>query len=137
MPNIGTFSTRWNNYRPSKKLWIWSMVGISCLTMVLGFTLGGWIPVGRATVMADIAARDATTKLIASICVQKFVSSADAAKSLAMLKESTSWQRAGFIENGGWMTIPGVDDTVPGAADLCAVTLLDMKELPESAADAT
>ncbi len=137
MSNIDTFSTRWNNYRPSKKLWICSMVGISCLTMVLGFTLGGWIPAGRASVMADIAARDATSKLVASICVQKFVSSADAAKSLAVLKKASSWQRAGFIENGGWMTIAGVDDTVPGAADLCAVRLLDMKKLPETVADAT
>jgi hypothetical protein len=54
-----------------------------------------------------------------------------------MLKKASSWQRAGFIENGGWMTIAGVDDTVPGAADLCAVRLLDMKELPEAVADAT
>lgn len=137
MSNIDTFSRRWNNYRPSKKLWIWSMVGISCLTMALGFTLGGWIPSGRATVMADIAARDATSKLVASICVQKFVSSADAVTSLAMLKKTSSWQRAGFIENGGWMTIDGVDETVPGAADLCAVRLLDMKDLPETVAGAT
>ena len=137
MSNIDTFSTRWNNYRPSKKLWIWSMVGVSCLTMMLGFTLGGWTPAGRASVMADIAARDATTKLIASICVQKFVASADAAESLALLKEASSWQRTGFIENGDWMTIAGVDHTVPGAADLCAATLLDMKELPETVADST
>jgi hypothetical protein len=137
MSNADTWLARWSNYRPSKKLWIWSIVGSSCLTIVLGFTLGGWVPAGRATVMADIAARDAKTKLVSSICVQKFVSSADAAESLAMLKKASSWQRAGFIENGGWMTIAGVDDTVPGAADLCAVRLLDMKELPEAVADAT
>lgn len=137
MPNVDRLSARWNNFQPSKKLWIWSMVGSSCLTMVLGFTVGGWIPAGRATVMADIAARDARSNLVASICVQKFVSSADAAESLARLKETSSWQRAGFIENGGWMAIAGVDDPLPGTADLCAVRLLDMKELPEAVADAT
>ena len=137
MSDINSFSTRWKAYRPTKKLWIWSMVGVSCLTVVLGFTLGVWVPIGRATVMAEIAARDATAKLVASICVQNFLSSTDAPERLAMLKKTSSWQRAGFIEKGGWMTVPGVDETVPGAADLCAVRLQDMEDLPETVVDAT
>ncbi|WP_246827121.1 hypothetical protein [Rhizobium binae] len=55
----------WRDYRPSKRVWAWSMFGASALTMFIGFTLGGWLPVGRANVMANIAARNARAALVA------------------------------------------------------------------------
>ncbi|TWC78325.1 hypothetical protein FB593_1129 [Rhizobium sp. SJZ105] len=135
MSDTETFSTRLNNYKPTKTLWIWSMIGISVVTMVVGFTVGGWTTGGNATLMANTAAKDAKSEIVSSICVQKFASSADAAKNLVTLKETSSWQRDDFIEKGGWVNIAGVDK-VDGAADLCAKTLADMKDLPVVAPDA-
>lgn len=132
MSDTPTFSTRFENYKPTKTLWFWSMVGISVVTMVVGFTAGGWTTGGTAKKMAATSASEATAKLASSICVQKFAASPDAVQNLAALKETSSWQRDAYIEKGGWMTIAGVDK-VDGAAKLCAQKLVDMNEIPAAA----
>ncbi|PKA39904.1 hypothetical protein CWR43_29955 [Rhizobium sullae] len=120
----------WATYQPSKSVWAWSVVGASVLTMIVGFTWGGWTTGGRASVMADIAARNARAGLVADMCVEKFVSSADAAANLKALKAASSWERDSFIEKGGWTTIAGVEKSIPNAADRCAEALIEMKEIP-------
>ncbi|KWV54803.1 hypothetical protein AS026_38225 [Rhizobium altiplani] len=122
----------WSSYRPSKTLWGWSLVGASALTMVLGFTWGGWTTSGRAGVMTDIAVRDARADLVASVCVHNFVTANDAADNLKSLKAKSSWERDDFIKEGGWATIAGIDETVTNATDDCADQLMKLKELPQA-----
>lgn len=122
----------WSGYRPSKTLWGWSIVGASALTMVLGFTWGGWTTSGRANVMTEIAVRDAKADLVASICVHNFVTANGAENNLKTLQAKSSWQRDDFITEGGWAKIAGIDGTVTNAADTCADQLVKMKELPPS-----
>ncbi|MBY5371122.1 hypothetical protein HFO93_29445 [Rhizobium leguminosarum] len=126
----------WSNYRPSKTLWAWSIVGASALTMALGFTWGGWTTSGRARVMTDIAVRNAKADLVAGICVHNFVTASDAQANLKTLQAKSSWQRDDFITEGGWAKIAGIDGTVTNAADACADQLVKMKELPQSGGDA-
>lgn len=120
----------WSNYRPSKTLCGWSMVAASALTMLLGFTWGGWTTTGRAHVMTDIAVRDAKADLVAGVCVHKFVTASDAADNLKALQAKSSWQRDDFIKDGGWAKVAGIDDTVANATDACADQLMKLKELP-------
>jgi hypothetical protein len=120
----------WSSYQPSKTLWFWSLVGASALTMAIGFTWGGWMTTGRASVMTDLAVRDARAKLVADLCVHNFVSSSDAAENLKALKAKSSWERDDFINEGGWAKIAGIDGTVAKAADTCADQLVNLKELP-------
>ncbi|NGO56115.1 hypothetical protein [Allomesorhizobium camelthorni] len=131
MSETEPLSQRWQNYRPSKTLWFWSLAGISVLTMILGFTVGGWTTGGGAAVMAELAAREARSTLAASLCVQNFVSTEGAAEQLAALKEASTWERDTFIEDGGWAMLAGMEDTIPGAAELCAKELVAMESLPE------
>ncbi|TAX63643.1 hypothetical protein ELI03_36060 [Rhizobium leguminosarum] len=119
----------WSAYRPSKTLWIWSIVGASALTMAVGFTWGGWTTSGKARVMEEIAVRNARAELVADMCVQKFIASSDAEAKLEALKAKSSWERDDFIQDGGWTTIAGIKDTVPNAAETCAHRLVDMKNL--------
>ncbi|TAU88750.1 hypothetical protein [Rhizobium leguminosarum] len=126
----------WSNYRPSKTLWAWSIVGASALTMALGFTWGGWTTSGRARVTTDIAVRNAKADLVAGICVHNFVTAKDAQENLKALQAKSSWQRDDFIADGGWAKIAGIDDTITNAADACADQLVKMKELPQSGGDA-
>jgi hypothetical protein len=126
----------WSGYRPSKTLWGWSIVGASALTMLLGFTWGGWTTSGRAYVMTEIAVRNAKADLVASICVHNFVTATDAQDNLKTLQAKSSWQRDDFINEGGWAQIAGIDGTVTNAADTCADQLVKMKELPQSGGDA-
>lgn len=136
MPESVSLSQRWESYRPSKTLWFWSLAGISVLTMILGFTVGGWTTGGTAAFMAEKAARDARSTLAASVCVQKFVTTAGAAEKLAALKEASSFERDNFIEDGGWAKLTGVEEAIPGAAELCAEELIALENLPEQNADA-
>lgn len=123
-------SETWSEYRPTKKAWFWSVVGASLLTMVLGFTFGGWMTAGGASVIRDQAVRTARAELISNICVHNFVSAANAADNLKELKSKSSWERDDFITDGGWASIDGLVSPVPNAADSCAKALIDLKELP-------
>lgn len=123
-------SQRWEDYRPSKTLWFWSVVGASVLTMIVGFTAGGWTTGGTAKEMAENSARDARAKLVANLCVEKFVSASDASQNLAKLKETSSYQRDNFIADGGWTKLAGMEKSAPGAADLCADKLAAMDAIP-------
>lgn len=130
MEDNRSVSQRWENYQPSKTLWFWSVVGAAVLTIIVGFTAGGWTTGGTAMQMAQTSARDARAELVANLCVEKFVSAADASKNLAKLKETSSYQRNSFITDGGWTTLAGMKNKAPGAADLCADKLAAMDAIP-------
>lgn len=131
---MGETEPGWRDHRPSKRVWLWSMIGASALTMTIGFTIGGWLPTGRAVVLADIAARNARAALVADLCVQKFVSSANAAENLTALKASSYWERNSFIERGGWTLISGVRKPNADAIDRCVEVLVNMKQVPAQGA---
>lgn len=79
--------------------------------------------------MAYTAAREASTKIVVSLCVNKFAAAPDAKAQFTKLKEN-SWQRGNFNEKGGWATIPGIDIAVKGVASACANGRFAMEELP-------
>lgn len=116
-------------YQPSKVVWFWSVAGAVVLTMVVGFSWGGWVTGGAATERAEVAAEDAVAELAASICAHNFLQAQDAGVQLAALKEESSYQRDTFIEEGGWVTFAGAEEPVDGAGDLCADQLAEV-ELP-------
>lgn len=97
---------------------------------VVGFSWGGWVTGGTAQGMADDAARDASTSIVASLCVNNFAAGPDAKAQLAKLKETRRYDRDDFIEDGGWANIPGLEDGMRGVADACADRLAAMDELP-------
>ncbi len=132
-----TTSQRWDNFRPSKALWFWSVVGAAVLTMIVGFTAGGWTTGGTAMTMATDAARNARAELVANVCVEKFVNGPNASQKLAELKEISSYKRDTFIKDGGWVQLAGMEREASGAADLCASHLASMDALPARTIDTT
>ena len=137
MTNDQTRSQRWENYRPTKTLWFWSVAGAAVLTMIVGFTGGGWTTGGTATKMATDAAQEARAELVANICVEKIVSGPGAIQKLAELKETSSYKRDTFITEGGWVKLAGMEREASGAADLCADQLVAMETLPTRPTDAS
>lgn len=117
---------KFQDYQPTKGTLVWTGVGVAVVTMVLGFTIGGWVTGGSAKSMAMDASETAREQLVASICVNKFVSEVDAEDNLAALKEASSYEQDNFIEDGGWSTIAGLEEQVSGSADLCAERLVAM-----------
>ncbi|WP_265517344.1 hypothetical protein [Nitratireductor luteus] len=112
---------------------IFGAAGGAFALAILGFTWGGWVTGGTAEGIAAHAAQDAREQIVASICVERFIASADAASDQADLKEASSWQRDNLIEEAGWITLTALPDNeqVAGAADICAERLVAMEDLPE------
>lgn len=125
-------SQAWSNYQPSKTVWFWSCVGAAVLTMVVGFSWGGWVTGGSAAKMTEKATENAVAELAANICVHRFLAASDASAKLATLKETDSWKRDTLVEEGGWVTLAKMEEPVDGAAELCAEQLASA-ELPAMA----
>lgn len=130
-----SMSKRWEQFRPSKALWLWSCAGCIVLTMILGFTWGGWVTGGAASDMAESAAQDARANVLATLCVNRFVSAKYAADELVELKEASRWDRDQIIEQGGWAELEGLEEGNSEAVDLCAERLADMEGLPAREVD--
>jgi hypothetical protein len=126
MADNRTIKQVWQAYRPSKATLFWACVACIALVPIIGFGWGGWVTGGTATKMADNAAEEAQAELAAFFCVDRFMHAQDVKEQLKSLKDTTSWQRGGFIKDGGWAKVPGVDGRVPGAADECAQRLAQM-----------
>ena len=134
--NLG-FAKRVEKYRASKTLVFWSCAACTVATMIVGFAWGGWVTGGTAREMATKAATDARAELAAAFCVHQFSSAADATTKLASLKAADSWKRDTFIKDGGWAKLPGTDEAVTGAANLCANQLIEANVMPVKAAGTT
>jgi len=125
MANTPSIGRRWEAYRPTKGVWLWSSAGCIVATIVVGFAWGGWVTGGTATRMASDAANGARAELAATTCVASFNHGPDAAARLAELRKASSYERSGLIAKNGWVTMLGTTNPVAGAADICAQKLLN------------
>lgn len=126
---------RWDDYAPSKALWLWSCVGSAVLTAAIGFTSGGWTTRGDAERMAIHAADIARAELVATACVRNFASGPDFESRLAAFKEVGAPKRTSMLQEKGWVTLAGMDEPLAAAASLCADELADMELGPEKTPD--
>jgi hypothetical protein len=124
------FMQRWEQFRPSKTALFWACAGSVVATIVVGFSVGGWVTGGTASEMTSDAADQARQELAAAVCVDRFAADPDARTQLISLKEITSsYRQREFVEKGGWATMPGTTSAERKAASLCAEQLVDL-ELP-------
>ena len=125
-----SFSKRFEEYRPSKTALFWSCAACVVLTVVVGFTWGGWVTGGTAQERVDEAVEHSRAEVAAALCIERFVTATDAGVQLASLKEITSsYRQSEFVEDGGWATLPGAEEANADGADICAEHLAEM-ELP-------
>lgn len=128
---------KWSAYQPSKAIWFWSCVGAVVLTMIVGFTWGGWVTGGTAAKQVKAAGEQAAARLAANICVHRFLTAPDAQAKLAELKKTDTWERDSFVEKGGWVTFAEMKKPVDGAAELCAEKLASAKVPAATAVEAS
>ena len=102
---------RWNNAKPTKTITFWIAVGAVVLAMILGFTRGDWTTGANATKMAEASAQSAVLARLAPICVAQFNADSQWAVNLEELKAVSTFQRATFVKEQGWATMPG--ETAP------------------------
>jgi hypothetical protein len=123
-PKPLSLSRRWEAYRPTKGVWLWTGAGCIVATIVVGFAWGGWVTGGTATRMASDAADGARAQLAAMVCVAGFNHGPDVVAQLAELKKASSYEGSRILVKNGWATMPGSTDPVAGAADICVQKLM-------------
>ena len=104
---------------------LWSFAGGAVVSVIMGFTWGGWVTGGTAETGAAQRASAAVVVALAPVCVERFQRAADVSENLAALKKVDSWSQGDFIEKGGWATAPGskASDQVSAVAKACATLL--------------
>src|SRR3984957_4020921 len=123
-PKPLSLGPRWEAYRPTTGVWLWTSASCVVATIVVGFAWGGWVTGGTATSMASDAADGARAQLAAMVCVAGFNHGPDAVAQLAELKKASDYQRGQILVKNGWATMPGSTDPVRGAADICVKKLM-------------
>lgn len=117
---------QFRSYSPTKGTLVVACLAAVGLTMLVGFTWGGWVTEGTATERVNEAVTQARAELASAVCVGRFLAATDARKRLEELKATNSWEQDDLIEKAGWSTPPGIDAPVEDAAGLCATQLAEM-----------
>lgn len=132
MIQLSGLAGRWYAYRPSKLLLLAACLASFAASGPVGLVSGGWVTAGRAKLLSEITARDAQADLAATVCVNRFLAAPDAASRLDVLRQNKPWYRSVMLENSGWSALPGMpnlpgrQEPVDGAAELCAHRLMAM-----------
>ena len=102
-----SFKKWWSEARPTKTAVFWSWIASIIITMIIGFTWGGWVTGRTARTLAEDMAEDAVTQRLAEICVFQFNQDPGKGAKLAEMGEASGSQRRKYVEDQGWSTIPG------------------------------
>lgn len=96
-------------------------VGGAVALAIVGFGWAGWVTGGTADEMAGDRADSAVVTALAPICVAQFQQQETGLDTaLSELSETRSYQRAAFIQKGGWSTMPGSEEGSKDVAKACA-----------------
>ena len=109
----------------SLKPGIWGVVIGSILTMIVGFSLGGWTLNSTARQVAVKQSDAAVTAALVPICLAGEKADLGRAKKLCELTAITSsYDQTDFVMKTGWATFPGQADPNRDVAEACAAALL-------------
>jgi len=85
------------------KYGVWGLIVGAIVAMIIGFAWGGWTTAGTTETMTT----QAVLASQAAICVAQFMQDPNHEAKLKEFAELSSWNRAEFIEKGGWDKMPG------------------------------
>jgi hypothetical protein len=111
---------RWDEARPTKTIVFWTCMAAIIVTMVVGFTWGGWVTGGTARAMAEATGESAVVNRLAPICVTQFNEQPDKDLKLKEMNEISAWQRTEYVSKQGWARMPGEQESDRGVASECA-----------------
>lgn len=98
------------------KYGVWGLILGACAAMIIGFTWGGWTTRGTSVAATDAAVL--TTRV--AICVAQFARAPNDQQRFKELKAINTWERAAYIEKGGWDRMPGEEKANDTVAMPCA-----------------
>lgn len=105
-----SYGERWSKAQVPKKVVFWLAAAAIILTMIIGFSWGGWVTGGTARQMMN----DAVVQRLSSICLGQFNQDPEKDQKLTELQDASPYQRDDYVKDQGWATMPGEEkpDTV-------------------------
>jgi hypothetical protein len=104
---------------------IWGVVVGSILTMIVGFSWGGWTTRSTANQLATKQADAAVTAALIPICLaQEKIDTVKGTKLAELKAIPSSYEQTEFVMKAGWATFPGREDPDRDVAEACASALL-------------
>ena len=98
------------------KFGVWGLIAGAVIAMILGFAWGGWTTFKTTQKMSE----EAVLASQAAICVAQFIKEPNHEEKFKEFEKVSSWERAKFIEKGGWDTMPGQEKAGYLVARACA-----------------
>ena len=112
-------------------MWTWIKPGIwgavigSVLTMIVGFSWGGWVRGATAEQLARQEAGAAVTSALVPVCLANAKQDPASEEKVSELRAiQYAWDQREFVIKAGWATLPGSDDPNRQVAEMCASQLL-------------
>ena len=98
------------------KFGVWGLICGAVIAMIIGFAWGGWKTKGTTQTMTE----EAVLASQAAICVAQFMKEPNHEEKLKEFEKVSSYQRAGFIEKGGWDRMPGQEKAGYAVSRACS-----------------
>jgi hypothetical protein len=103
---------------------IGTCVAAVIVTLIVGFTWGGWVTGASAQAMAQKSTEQAVAERLGKICMAQAQQSADIQTQLEELKKVASYNRVKAVMEKPWAVMPGEDAADRAVADACADALM-------------
>ena len=104
---------------------VWGAVAGSVMTMIIGFSYGGWTTSDTAARLARQQADTAVTTAMVPLCIAQSKADGAVLQKMGELKTLTSsYEQRDFVTKTGWATVPGSEDPDRDVAAACAAALL-------------
>jgi hypothetical protein len=98
------------------KYGIWGLIFGAIFTMIIGFAWGGWTTAGTTRTRTEAAVLVSQS----AICVAQFMKQPNHEEKLKEFEKLSSYERAQFVEKGGWDKMPGQENADYSVARACA-----------------
>jgi hypothetical protein len=106
----------------------WGFVGGAIVTMIVGFSWGGWTTHSTTERIATERASSTLVVALTPSCVASFMKQPGATVKLTEFQKiDSSWNQRQLIEKGGWATPSGEKEPNSALATSCAEALTKVK----------
>jgi alpha/beta superfamily hydrolase len=94
--------------------------GVGAVALAItGFSWGGWVTGAKAEIMASDQARAEVIAALVPICMEQSRVDPQSVATLAVLKDTSRYQRSDILMKAGWATMPGSTDPDRKVASAC------------------
>ena len=98
------------------KFGIWGLILGAAITMIVGFSWGGWTTANTTKKLTH----NAVVEEQSAICIAQFMAGENQAERMKDFQKESRWQRPDFITKGGWDKMPGQEVAMNGVNRACA-----------------